>query len=238
MMTKKFVLATGLLLITSLSFGQQSSQFFEASDAVFSTFVSNGKVDYAALKTAPDKLDKAFSLAKDLKIDPSKQATYKAFWINAYNLAVFKGIISNMPLSSPLDVAGFFDSQTFALGGTTLTLNDIENKKLRPIVKDARIHFVLVCGALGCPPIISSAYKPSIIDSQLEEQTIKALNNPEFIKLYKDQVMISEIFKWYSDDFITSTVTVIDFINLYKTSEIPAGTKVTYQSYNWQLNSL
>ena len=33
----------------------------------------------------------------------------------------------------------------------------MENKKLRGIYNDPRFHFVLVCGAVSCPPIINLA---------------------------------------------------------------------------------
>jgi len=240
MMAKKLGLIVGLLLVASISFGQQQSQFFEASDAVFMTFVNNGKVDYKALKASPDKLDKALNLAKDLQIAPSKIATYKAFWINAYNLAVLKGVVNNMPINSPLEVPGFFDKNTFDLGGMSITLNDIENKILRPVVNDARIHFALVCGANGCPPLIDKAYTPTNIDGQLEIQAVIAINNPEFIQLKDGVVLVSEIFKWYNEDFVSGTTTVIDYLNDFRSNDddIPKGTTLKYHTYDWRLNAL
>lgn len=61
---------------------------------------------------------------------------------------------------------------------------------------------MLVCGAIGCPPIINAAYKPETLENQLQQQTKKALNNPNFIKVEGKTVLVSEIFKWYKEDFV------------------------------------
>jgi len=45
---------------------------------------------------------------------------------------------------------------------------------------------------------------------------------------------LSQIFKWYTDDFGGSRSTVIDFINSYR--EIPISDKTGYYPYDWTLN--
>ena len=72
-----------------------------------------------------ETLNNILAIAKNIKITTSKADTYKAFWINAYNLAVLKGILDVYPTTSPLDTKGFFDKKKFNLGGLSLTLNDI-----------------------------------------------------------------------------------------------------------------
>ena len=123
------------------------------------------------------------------------------------------------------------------MGGVSITLNDIENKLLRAQFSDPRFHFVLVCGAMGCPPLISKAYRPSSLDSQLQQQTTKALNNDAFIVTRDGSVAVSEIFKWYKKDFVSSDQTEIDFINKYRKIKIPIDSKLSYYNYDWRLNS-
>ena len=236
---KKFLL---FLIISIAVFSlegqaQQATQFFDEADALFGKYVNKGKVDYNALKDKREKLDAALSLAAVVQVAPSDANTYQAFWINAYNLAVIKGVLDNYPLKSPLDKAGFFDKTKYKLGGSSVTLNDIENKMLRAKFNDARVHFVLVCGANGCPPIISKAYRPDNVQNLLEEQTIKALNNSSFIKVSEGPVALSEIFKWYKEDFVSENQTEIDFINTFRKEKIAPDSKVTYYSYDWRLNS-
>jgi hypothetical protein len=215
----------------------QTADFFTKADAFFNAHVANGKVDYKGIAADATELDALLSLAADISVNPSEANTYQAFWINAYNLAVIKGIVVNYPINSPLDKAGFFDKTKYNLGGEKITLNDIENKKLRAVFKDARVHFVLVCGAQGCPPLIGKAYTPDNVESLLQRQTELAVNNPDFIRIKGKKVGVSEIFKWYQEDFVTKEQTLIGFLNKYRTTPIAEGAKVSYYSYDWRLNA-
>ena len=150
---------------------------------------------------------------------------------------MIKGIVDNYPIKSPLDKKGFFDKTKYELGGTKITLNDIENKKLRAQFGDARVHFVLVCGAIGCPPLIGKAYTASNLEKLLEQQTIKALNNSSFIKVSEKKVALSEIFKWYKEDFVKGGQSEIDFLNTYRKEKVSQDAKVIYYPYDWRLNS-
>ena len=218
-------------------FSQNVSAFFDEADAFFASYVSDGKVDYQALHANPEKLNLLLEKVKSVSVSTSEVNSYKAFWINAYNLAVIKGIVDNYPISSPLDKDGFFDTVKYNLGGISITLNDIENKMLRAKFNEPRFHFVLVCGAKGCPPLISKAYRPDTLETSLQTQTIKALNNSSFIKVTANSVELSEIFKWYKTDFVANGNSEIDFLNAYRKQKISSDVKVTYYSYDWRLNS-
>ena len=138
-----------IVLLFSISLqAQDSSLFFSLTDQFLKTHVKNSAVDYETIYAAPSALNDILHLASTLSISKDDKS-YKAFWINAYNLAVIKGIIDNYPLKSPLDKAGFFDKVSYNIAGKNVTLNTIENKLLRAVFNDARLHFVLVCGAKG-----------------------------------------------------------------------------------------
>ncbi len=226
-----------LIVSFNVGFAQSPSTFFTKSDAFFKANVANGKVNYAGIHKNQDKLNELLTLANTVKVSKSDAKNYQAFWINAYNISVIKGIIDNYPIKSPLDKAGFFDKTTYKLGGKTITLNDIEHKVLRAQFNDARFHFVLVCGAIGCPPLINKAYLPATLESQLEKQTKIALNGTFLqVNSKKKRVAGSEILKWYKEDFTMNGTTEIDFINKYRTEKIPSNFKLSYFTYNWNLN--
>ncbi len=153
-------------------------------------------------------------------------------------MSVIKGIINNFPTKSPLDDKGFFDKTKYKLAGKSITLNDIENTILRAEFKDPRFHFVLVCGAIGCPPLINEAYMPGTLDALLTKQTKLALNGNYFIKVNdkKKTVEGSEIMKWYIEDFTMNGGSEIDFINTYRDEKVPSNYKLTYSKYDWNLN--
>ncbi len=223
-------------LVATIGFSQSTTEFFTKSDAFFKKHVSNGRVNYKAIKSNPEMLNQLMDMAATMKVSKSNPKTFQAFFINAYNLAVIKGVINKFPTKSPLSIKGFFDKKTYTLGGTTTTLNDLENKILRKnFPKEARFHFALVCGGLGCPPIIAEAYTPATLEKQLQRQATIALNNPNFIKVKGKKVQLSQIFEWYKGDF-TQGGSEIDYVNQFRKEKIPTNAKISYYPYNWSLN--
>lgn len=217
---------------------QSTAEFFKKSNTFFKTHVSNGKVDYKTIKQDPANLIELLEIAAKMKVTKQKPKTFQAFYINAYNLAVIKGIIDKYPVESPIKIKGFFDKNTYVIAGKSTTLNDLENKILRKnFPKEARFHFALVCAGLGCPPIISEAYTPDLLEKQLQRQTIKALNNPKFIRVKGNKVQLSQIFEWYKEDFIHNG-SEIDFVNRFRKEKIASNAKVSYYTYNWSLNQV
>lgn len=234
---KKITTLLVLSLIVTNGFSQDLNTFFNKADAFFKTNVAGGKVAYSKIHANQGSLDEVLKLAETIAVSKSDAKNYQAFWINAYNLSVIKGIIDNYPTNSPLDNAGFFDKTKHSLGGKQIVLNDIEHKLLRAQFKDPRFHFVLVCGAIGCPPLISKAYLPNTLDSQLEKQTKIAING-SFIQVdvKKKRVKASQIMEWYKGDFTMNKTTEIDFINKYRTEKLDGKFKLSYFSYNWKVN--
>ena len=232
---------TIILLTTFLIQGalaQTTKEFFSKSDSFFKTYVSKGKVDYKAIKKDQNSLNELLDMAAKIKVSKKQPKTFQAFYINAYNLAVIKGVINKYPVKSPLHIKGFFDKKTYVIAGKPTTLNDLENKILRKnYPKEARFHFALVCAGLGCPPIIAEAYTPGLLDKQLQRQTVKALNNPKFIKVKGNKVQLSQIFEWYKEDFVHNG-SEIDFVNQFRKEKIASNAKVSYYNYDWTLNQV
>lgn len=239
-MMKKLLLIVGMavsVVMNSFSFGLDT--WFNDADAFLKKYVTSGRVDYANIKSNSDELTALINVIGSADLSTSSSNTQKAFYINAYNLIMIKSVVDNMPISSPLDVKGIFDVSQHKVAGEMLTLSDIENKKLGPVYNDARIHFVLVCGAIGCPKLASFAYKPATIEEQIESQTRLALNDATFIKVKDSEkkVLVSEIFNWYSADFTNDGQTVLSYINQYRDAKIPDTYTVGSYTYDWNLNS-
>lgn len=235
---KKLILNTFLLCFLNISIAQNVSSFFIKTDAFLKENVLNGKVNYDAIKKNSSSLNFLINEIAEINISKENATTQKAFYINAYNIIMINAIVSRYPVKSPMDIAGVFDKTKYPIAGTKLTLNDIENKMIRAKYNDARIHFVLVCGANGCPPITNFAYTPELLDKQLEQQTKLALNNPNFIKINDKNktVEVSQIFEWYKEDFSSKNSSLIDFLNKYKTAKIASNYKIIYYNYDWSLN--
>lgn len=226
-----------MLLGVVFAEAQNLDTFFKQSDVFFKANVKNGKVAYNVISKNRKTLDEVLKTAESIIVSKSDANNYQAFWINAYNLSVIKGVIDNYPTSSPLDNEGFFDKTKYSLGGKQITLNNIENKVLRAQFKDARFHFVLVCGAVGCPPLINKAYLPNTLNKQLNTQTKLAING-SFLKVNvkKKRIEVSQIMEWYKEDFTMNETTEIDFINKYRTEKLDKKMKLSYFPYNWKVN--
>ena len=235
---KNTVLIIVVLLGGFSAEAQNLDSFYAQANTFFSVNVSNGKVAYDFINENPETLNEVLKTAEGISVLKSDAKNYQAFWINAYNLSVIKGLIGNYPTKSPLDDKDFFDKTKYSLGGKKVTLNDIENKLLRAQFKDPRFHFVLVCGAIGCPPLISKAYIPNTLESQLQKQAKLALNGTYFIKVNtkKKRVEGSKILEWYKEDFTKNGMTEIDYINTIRTEKIPTDYKLSYFEYNWKIN--
>ncbi|MEM7038624.1 MAG: DUF547 domain-containing protein, partial [Bacteroidota bacterium] len=114
----------------------------------------------------------------------------------------------------------------------------IENKKVRPTFKDARIHFALVCAAKSCPPLPSYAFTPDNVESKLTSLTRTAMNKSSFIKVNNEKktVQLSQILDWYKEDFLAEAKSLLDYVNKYRKTPIPADYKQSFYTYNWSLN--
>ncbi len=196
---------------------------------------SSGVVNYKGLKGDETSLDAYISDLSDQvpgRSDNSKKA--KAFWINAYNAFTVKLILDNYPVNSIRDIAGGkpWDKKWINLGSNTYTLNNIEHDILRPMWKDARIHFAVNCAAKSCPPLGNRAFTSGNTDNLLEQLTKQFVNDARSNTISSSSLELSKIFEWYETDFGD----LAGFIDKYTTVKIPSNVKITYQDYDWSLN--
>ncbi len=225
-----------IFLIIGMSNAQKIDKtFFDNVDAFLKTHVTNGLINYEAASN-DSQLSQLIKTIETADVSNESEMTKKAFYINAYNLNVINQVALSYPTSSPQDIGGFFDKGRIVVGGKKMSLNALEKNKLLKPYKDPRFHFVLVCGALGCPPITNFAYTPENLDAQLDKQSSEAVNDPSFTIVNQNKVQLSQIFKWYSHDFGGSKSGILKFINTYRNTPISKDSKVSYYQYDWTLN--
>lgn len=234
---KNIILLAALVLTTllQLNAGPIGTAFFDKVDDFVSSHVKNGLVDYTGLADNKEFQD-LIDIVENADLSGLDSRTLEAFYINAYNLQVIQQAAQSFPLNSVQEISGFFDKKKVTVAGERTTLNQLEKNKLLSVYKDARHHFVLVCGALGCPPIIDEVYRPETLDQQLERQTKKALNDNNFLEVNGNQVKLSKIFEWYPGDFGGSKKSIISFINKYRSQPLSTSSKISYYNYDWTLN--
>lgn len=237
---KNLILIIPIVLWSFININAQAVDpgFFTQVDQLFKTHVKQGAIDYKAIEQ-----DSNFPavIKKVAETDWKKlnTNTQQAFLINAYNLLVINQVISTGVTQSVQEKGGFFDAKIHLVGGEKMTLNTLEKKHLLAVHGDPRFHFVLVCGAQGCPPITNFAYTAEGLDQQLEMQTRKAINDPVFIKvdIGAKKASLSQIFSWYASDFGGSKKNVLSFINKYRATPITDDFAINYYNYDWTLNA-
>lgn len=201
--------------------------------------VENGQVNYRSLQQDKPQLQRLVQQIARYDVKNAPAAERKAFYLNAYNVLVLQQVMAHYPLKSVMDVSGFFDRQQHNVAGERLTLNELEKQKLLAPYKDARVHFALVCAAVSCPPLLNEAYTPAGVEAQLEDQAKRTLQSPTFI-IVQDKgkkVLVSEIFKWYEQDFLREAPSVPAYINRYRVKPLPQGYRLGYYPYQWTLNN-
>lgn len=217
-------------------------------DGLLRKYVEGDQVDYLEWKKNDfASFERYLKDLEDVSLDNFGQNEKKAFWINTYNAltiyAVLKRIPSNQLLAKVFSVqmvAGFFDKIQYVIAGESLTLNDIENKKLREGFNDPRIHFAIVCASRSCPAIQNTAFSASDLDERLDEATRQFLTDDRRNRFDKEKKVahLSEIFRWYEDDFVKDSGSVLEYIQKYLPSvgiDIVSH-QIKYLFYDWLVN--
>ncbi len=243
------ILVLILLFISINSFAQTSSFDHSIFDRLLKKHVSqSGQVDYQSFtqdRTLLRQYLRSLGNVSPDTISWSKEEQL-AYWINLYNAFTTELILNHYPLESIKDIGtkiplvfgdSAWDIEFVNVNNTTYTLDDIEHKILRAKFDEPRIHFALVCAAASCPNLRREAYSAEKLESQLNSQAVIFLSNPVKNKIGANAVRISEIFKWYSEEF-TKTGSLIDYLNQFTTLSIDQNASVDYYKFDWKLNGL
>lgn len=201
---------------------------------------AQGHIDYRGLQADRGALD-AFlayvarvSPQSDPQLFPTRESRL-AYYINAYNALAIRGVIDRPGLTSVDDIKiAFFFYTRYDVGGRKLDLYRLENKVIRPMFDDPRIHFALNCQSVGCPVFPPTAFHPDGIDDVLDAQTEAFVSDPDNVRQNADGSWeVSQIFQWYARDF-EDDGGVAAFIHEYREA-FPEDASFTYIPYDWSL---
>ncbi|MBI3493946.1 MAG: DUF547 domain-containing protein [Acidobacteria bacterium] len=188
---------------------------FPAYESVLAAAVHGSTVDYKALKRDRRELDAAlasFSAPDTLPEQSWTRDERFAFWINAYNAFTIATIVNQYPIrgswfslaprNSIRQIDRAWTTQTWRAAGREVTLDQIEHKILRPTFKDPRVHFAINCASRSCPPVRNEPYVAGRLDGQLDDAARQYLRSPSGLQIDGEVLKVSNIFKWYGEDFV------------------------------------
>ena len=237
------------LFITSVGAGEFDHSH-KPYNNVIKQFVKDGLVDYSGLKLNPKDLSLYLDEAAAVSEANFKSWTKEqqlAFLINLYNAETLRLIIDHYSVRSIKDIAanseGPWELPVVSLFGKKITLNHLEHGIIRKNYDEPRIHFALVCAALGCLPLRSDPYTAEKLNQQLEEQGRRFISDStkNRVDLENRIVYLSPIFQWFPQDFVKRSGSVLVFVEAYFPGKVSNelrkwNFKIEYTNYDWSLN--
>ncbi len=243
-------------------------------ESVFGHVDDRGQVDYQALAADPTALDAYSSHLASLDraaFDSWSDTEQIALLSNAYNTFTLQSIVDSLPLSRSFNlgsmahprgirwISGVWDKKTWTLMGEPVTLDHIEHGILRKDYDEPRLHAALVCAAKSCPPLRHEPFTGAKLEAQLEDQMRRFVTNPAIglaIDRAAGKVLLSKIFDWYGDDFVSRHLPADDFgdhgdkVRAVLAAATPhldpedqaylreGNFSIGYLDYDWSLNEL
>lgn len=222
----------------------------DAFDRAVHRFVNpDGLVDYAALRHEPADLDAYIDALAGANLDALPRDERLALLINAYNAFTLKLITERSPISSIKDIpeAERWKAVRWRLGGRSVSLDMIEHEMIRPVFKEPRVHFALVCAGFDCPPLRAEAYTGRWLDAQLDDQARRFHAGAKWLRFDAQTgvLSLSSIYKWYGRDFGPNDADVVRHaarysgpLKTYLRAGHPADSvKIEWLTYDWRLNA-
>jgi len=218
--------------------------------------------DYAAAtdqaKTLQTLASQREALAKFELSGLEGKAESVAFWINAYNFFMLNQILTERPdgelVESVWDYGGrvnpfvdnVFEREKFVIDGKEYSLDQMEKEILLGKDyadrgwKDARVHFAVNCAAVGCPPLRGSLYTADSLESLLAENTRRAFLTHYHLKVEGETLYVTELFKWYEDDFKEAAGSrqafIQEWVDASLAERVAQTSTMTFIDYDWSLN--
>jgi uncharacterized membrane protein YdjX (TVP38/TMEM64 family) len=219
-----------------------------AYDDLLHKFVdADGWVDYAGLKAEKERLASYIASVAEAPFDRLGRDEKLALLINAYNAFTLQLILEHYPVRSIKDIPADkrWKHKRWKIGSMTLSLDKIEHEQIRPKFKEPRVHFALVCAAIGCPILRNEAYVGDRIEQQLEEQAKYVHTHHRWLRFNQQDniIYLTQLYKWYGGDFEQVAGSVLTFAARYvPTLELVLddGRKpqVRWLQYDWTLNDV
>ena len=207
---------------------------------VLEKFVDDrGWVDFPALLRDREDLETYVRFIADAPLDSFAPGEERlAHYINSYNaLSMFNVIESGIPEThAGWHKVAFFALRRLVVGGRPLTLYAYENDVIRK-VGDPRIHFALNCSAISCPALPGRPFAAQDLQPMLDRETRRFFASEDHLRIdHPNKVVnLSEILRFYREDFVSGQGSLIGFVNRYAPEKIPETFEIRFIPYDWRI---
>ena len=184
-----------------------------------------------------------------LNINNYNRAEQLAYWINIYNALTVQTVSHYYPISTIQEInispglfsVGPWGANLITIKNTPLTLDDINNRIIRPIWNDPRTQYALNNASVGAPNLSRKAYQGYILEEQLNTATATYVNSLRGVSVIEGKLILSKLYDWYEEDFGGTKQDII--IHLLQFAKEPLLSQLKHINtidnyvYNWHINS-
>jgi len=250
---KRTIFAAFLLTIAVAAHAQTEPDYCAWTQILKSYYDPARGMDYAGLKVhdlgGVQKIRQQLARVKPQTLNKKQQLAY---WINVYNVNTVATILENYPVASIRDIStdpiirlNVFKKERVPAEGTIISLDTIENEKIREGFHDPRIHFAINCAAKSCPPIRPEAYTGADVDAQLNDQVRRFVGANVRFGRDGDKLVVhtTKIMDWFSKDFDNWGGGRLAFLRRFVApdkqrmiDQAKDNVDFEYDDYDWALN--
>ncbi|HVT04047.1 MAG TPA: DUF547 domain-containing protein [Thermoanaerobaculia bacterium] len=207
----------------------------------------NRGMNYSALKQDDSKtLNEMREKMASVDVASLNHDEQFAFWLNYYNMSVVGKVVDHYPIGSIKDLStdlvkrlNVFDQKDVRFGNGTMSLNDIENSKIREVFKDPRVHFAINCAAKSCPTIRPEPFDGKHVKQQLDDQVKTFLNGPKGARVEGGKLHVTKVLDWFKSDFDQAggrAVFLKKYLSPEKVAVVSDDSSLVFDDYSWDLN--
>jgi hypothetical protein len=210
------------------------------------------RIDYGGFKVKGHADLKAYVASLE-KVDVGKldRSEQMAFWVNLYNAKTIDVVLDKYPVKSIKNISlggglkalvtgGPWQAKIMKVGGHDLSLDDVEHVILRPIFRDARVHYAVNCASIGCPNLMPEAFTALRLEALLDAGARAYVNHPRGIAVAGGKVKASSIYSWFQADFGGNEASVLAHVRQHADqalkSKLENITRIDDYDYDWNLN--
>lgn len=207
-------------------------------------------IDYKKLSQQDvELLKKYIKTMSQVEINKYSRREQLAYWINLYNALTVQTVANYYPVTNIQEInispglfsLGPWGANLITVNNTTLSLDDINNRIIRPIWNDQRTHYALNNATIGAPNLNKHAYQGAQLEQQLNEAAITYVNSLRGVQVIEGRLIISKLYDWYEEDFGGTKQDVINHLLQFAQEPLLSQLKhintIDSYVYNWHLNS-
>ncbi|HAT2066859.1 TPA: DUF547 domain-containing protein [Legionella pneumophila] len=183
-----------------------------------------------------------------IDIDNYNRQEQLAYWINLYNALTVLTVANYYPIANIQEInispglfsVGPWGANIITIKNTNLSLDDINNRIIRPIWNDPRTHYALNNATIGAPNLSKQAYQGPLLEQQLNDAAFKYINSLRGVHVIEGKLIVSKLYDWYEEDFGGTKKYVIKHLLQFAKEPLRNQLKhintIDSYIYNWHIN--